>query len=395
MDITLTSLEMEHSKLLGSKIATEIASQGGWIAFSRYMEMALYEPGMGYYSAGAHKLGAGGDFTTAPELSPLFGAAIVSAILPVLEGLKAQGLPAKILEFGAGTGKLAESILTRLNDLGFQLDGYDIIEISPDLTQRQQERLHKLTAELELSTKCSWLSSLSENFKGVILANEVIDAIPCDAIIYQNGFWYWYGVSFAEDKFFWKTGKPVEQALLPESLLSGNFSEGYVTELHPQANAWIRQIAKQLDAGLFLTFDYGFPESEYYHPQRIEGTLMAHHRHHAIQDPFYLPGLCDLTTHVEWAQIARSALAENVDDVYLTNQAAFLLDAGIGDIALEIGDPSNPETFLPISNSLQKLLSEAEMGELFKAFAFSKKLDDLLPGYVLEDLPCLRGRNRL
>ena len=395
MDITLTSLEMEHSKLLGSKIATEIASQGGWIAFSRYMEMALYEPGMGYYSAGAHKLGAGGDFTTAPELSPLFGAAIVSAILPVLEGLKAQGLPAKILEFGAGTGKLAESILTRLNDLGFQLDGYDIIEISPDLTQRQQERLHKLTAELELSTKCSWLSSLSENFKGVILANEVIDAIPCDAIIYQNGFWYWYGVSFAEDKYFWKTGKPVEQALLPESLLSGNFSEGYVTELHPQANAWIRQIAKQLDAGLFLTFDYGFPESEYYHPQRIEGTLMAHHRHHAIQDPFYLPGLCDLTTHVEWAQIARSALAENVDDVYLTNQAAFLLDAGIGDIALEIGDPSNPETFLPISNSLQKLLSEAEMGELFKAFAFSKKLDDLLPGYVLEDLPGLRGRNRL
>ena len=395
MDITLTSLEMEHSKLLGSKIATEIASQGGWIAFSRYMEMALYEPGMGYYSAGAHKLGAGGDFTTAPELSPLFGAAIVSTILPVLEGLKAQGLPAKILEFGAGTGKLAESILTRLNDLGFQLDGYDIIEISPDLTQRQQERLHKLTAELELSTKCSWLSSLSENFKGVILANEVIDAIPCDAIIYQNGFWYWYGVSFAEDKFFWKTGKPVEQALLPESLLSGNFSEGYVTELHPQANAWIRQIAKQLDAGLFLTFDYGFPESEYYHPQRIEGTLMAHHRHHAIQDPFYLPGLCDLTTHVEWAQIARSALAENVDDVYLTNQAAFLLDAGIGDIALEIGDPSNPETFLPISNSLQKLLSEAEMGELFKAFAFSKKLDALLPGYVLEDLPGLRGRNRL
>ena len=395
MDITLTSLEMEHSKLLGSKIATEIASQGGWIAFSRYMEMALYEPGMGYYSAGAHKLGAGGDFTTAPELSPLFGAAIVSTILPILEGLKAQGLPAKILEFGAGTGKLAESILTRLNDLGFQLDGYDIIEISPDLTQRQQERLHKLAAELELSTKCSWLSSLSENFKGVILANEVIDAIPCDAIIYQNGFWYWYGVSFAEDKFFWKTGKPVEQALLPESLLSGNFSEGYVTELHPQANAWIRQIAKQLDAGLFLTFDYGFPESEYYHPQRIEGTLMAHHRHHAIQDPFYLPGLCDLTTHVEWAQIARSALAENVDDVYLTNQAAFLLDAGIGDIALEIGDPSNPETFLPISNSLQKLLSEAEMGELFKAFAFSKKLDDLLPGYVLEDLPGLRGRNRL
>ena len=363
--------------------------------FSRYMEMALYEPGMGYYSAGAHKLGSGGDFTTAPELSPLFGAAICSTLLPVLEGLKAQGLPTQILEFGAGTGKLASSILTRLHDLDFSLDRYDILEISPDLAQRQKEQINKTVGQLNLSTQCEWLKSLPQNFKGVILANEVIDAIPCDAIVYQNGFWYWYGVALAEGKLIWKSGSPVEQDLLPESLLSGNFSEGYVTELHAPANAWMQQVAKHVDTGLFLTVDYGFPESEYYHPQRLEGTLMAHHRHHAIQDPFYLPGLCDLTTHVEWSQIARSALAENADDVYLTNQAAYLLDAGIGDIALEIGDPSNPETFLPISNSLQKLLSEAEMGELFKAFAFSKNLDSLLPGHTLEDLPGLRGRNRL
>jgi SAM-dependent MidA family methyltransferase len=157
----------------------------------------------------------------------------------------------------------------------------------------------------------------------------------------------------------------------------------------------LRQVAQHLNTGLFLTFDYGFPENEYYHPQRLEGTLMAHHRHHAIQDPFYLPGLCDLTTHVEWSQIARCALEENADDVYLSNQAAYLLDAGIGDIALELGDPGNPEVFLPISNALQKLLSEAEMGELFKVFAFSKNLDTLLPGHTLEDLPGLRGRNRL
>ncbi|OYY54612.1 MAG: SAM-dependent methyltransferase, partial [Polynucleobacter sp. 24-46-87] len=175
----------------------------------------------------------------------------------------------------------------------------------------------------------------------------------------------------------------------------GNFSEGYVTELHAPANAWMHQVAKHLDTGLFLTFDYGFPEGEYYHAQRLEGTLMAHHRHHTIQDPFHLTGLCDLTTHVEWSQIARSALEEKVDDVYLSNQASYLLDAGIGDIALEIGDPGNPEIFLPISNSLQKLLSEAEMGELFKVFAFSKKLSDILPDHVLEDLPGLRCRNRL
>jgi SAM-dependent MidA family methyltransferase len=395
MDITLTSLETEHSALLKAKIASQIASQGGWMPFSQYMEMALYEPGMGYYSAGAHKLGAGGDFTTAPELSPLFGAAICSTLLPVLEALKKRGLPAHILEFGAGTGKLATAILTRFDDLGFKLDHYDIIEISPDLAQRQQERIEGVVKKIGLNTQFSWLSTLPENFKGIIIANEVIDAIPCDVIIYQNGFWYWYGVAFENDSLIWKAGTPVEQALLPESLLMGNFSEGYVTELHAPANAWMRQVAKHIETGLFLTFDYGFPESEYYHSQRLEGTLMAHHRHHAIQDPFHLPGLCDLTAHVDWSQIARSALAENADDVYLTNQAAYLLDAGIGDIALEIGDPSDPETFLPISNSLQKLLSEAEMGELFKAFAFSKNLESLLPGHTLEDLPGLRGRNRL
>ena len=395
MDITLTSLETAHTELLSQKIMAEIASNGGWMPFSRYMEMALYEPGMGYYSAGAHKLGSGGDFTTAPELSPLFGAAIVETLLPILEGLQAQGLPTQILEFGAGTGKLAESILTRLHDLEFSLDRYDIIEISPDLAQRQEERLKQLAEKLALSTQCNWLSSLPSNFKGIILANEVIDAIPCDAIIFQNDFWYWQGVSVADGKLTWSLGNPVEQSLLPETLLTGNFSEGYVTELHAPANAWMRQVAKHLDTGLFLTFDYGFPESEYYHAQRLEGTLMAHHRHHAIQDPFHLPGLCDLTTHVEWSQIARSALEEEVDDVYLSNQASYLLDAGIGDIALEIGDPSKPETFLPISNALQKLLSEAEMGELFKVFAFSKKLSSILPGHVLEDLPGLRGRNRL
>ena len=223
MDITLTSLETEHSELLKAKIASQIASQGGWLPFSRYMEMALYEPGMGYYSAGAHKLGAGGDFTTAPELSPLFGAAICSTLIPVLEGLQQQGLPTQILEFGAGTGKLATSILTRLRDLRFTLDSYSIIEISPDLAQRQKERIQKTIEELNTPIQCQWLDELPKNFSGVILANEVIDAIPCDTIIYQNGFWYSYGVAFENNQLIWKTSSPVEQSLLPETLLTGNF----------------------------------------------------------------------------------------------------------------------------------------------------------------------------
>ena len=213
--------------------------------------------------------------------------------------------------------------------------------------------------------------------------------------MYQNGFWYHRNVMVQDGKFAWKAGKPVEHQLLPEPLLSGHFPEGYLTELHTQANAWVRHIVQSLHAGLFLTIDYGFPASEYFHAQRHEGTLIAHHRHHAIQDPFYLPGLCDLTSHVEWTQIANNALADKASDVFLTNQANYLLDAGIGDIALEIGDPSDPATFLPISNALQKLLSEAEMGELFKVFACSKNLEAILKGHDLEDLPGFRGRNRL
>ena len=395
MDITLTSLEAEHSQLLSSKIRAEISAKGGWIPFSRFMQMALYEPGMGYYSAGAHKLGAGGDFTTAPELSPLFGSAVANTLLPVLEGFKSKGLPSKILEFGAGTGKLAEAILQHLGKKGFSLDAYEIIEISPDLAARQQSRLNHLIASQESSTTCHWLDELPQNYQGVIIANEVIDAIPCELIIFENGFWHWRGVSDENGQFLWKTGKPVNQNALPKILLNGNFPEGYTTELHPQAHAWMRQVAQQLQTGLFLTLDYGFPESEYYHAQRQEGTLIAHHRHHAIPDPFHLPGLCDLTTHVEWLELARIALAEQADDVFLTNQGAYLLDAGIGELALELADPKDAETFLPISNALQKLLSEAEMGELFKAFAFSKNLSDLIPGQHLQDLPGLGGRNRL
>ena len=395
MDITLTSLEAEHSQLLSSKISAEISAKGGWIPFSRFMQMALYEPGMGYYSAGAHKLGAGGDFTTAPELSPLFGAAIANTLLPVLEGLKSKGLVSKILEFGAGTGKLAEAILNRLHELGFSLDAYEIIEISPDLASRQQLRLSHLITDQGSSTACRWLDTLPQDYDGVIIANEVIDAIPCDVIIFENGFWYWRGVTFENTQFAWKTGKPVDQNELPEILLSGNFPEGYTTELHPQAQAWMREVAQQLNTGLFLTLDYGFPESEYYHAQRQDGTLIAHHRHHVIPDPFHLPGLCDLTTHVEWVQLARIALAEKVDDVFLSNQAAYLLDAGIGELALELANPKDAETFLPISSALQKLLSEAEMGELFKVFAFSKNLSWITAGQHLQDLPGLRGRNRL
>jgi SAM-dependent MidA family methyltransferase len=390
MDITLTDTEKAHSARLSAEIALEVGSHGGLLPFSRYMEMALYQPGSGYYSAGAHKLGSGGDFTTATEISPFFGMAMTNAILPVLEAFRAQGKPTRILEFGAGTGKLAASILHRLNELNFPLGHYGILEIAPDLAQRQRTLLQETKNDLQCSTAINWLSAFPSEFEGIIIANEVLDAIPCERIVYQNGEWHQQGVVIKNGALALEIGSAVDRQLLPDYLLTHSFAEGYTSEINPQSVAWISAVTQMLTSGLFITLDYGFPASEFFHPQREQGTLMAHHRHHAITDPLYLPGLCDLTSHVEWSSLAKAALAAGATEIYFNNQGNFLLEAGIGDLVLEKMDPANTTAFLPVSNALQKLLSEAEMGELFKVFAFTKGLN--LP--PLDSLPGLGGRNR-
>jgi SAM-dependent MidA family methyltransferase len=391
MDITLTDTEKAFSARLSAEIALEVASHGGYLPFSRYMEMALYQAGSGYYSAGAHKLGSGGDFTTAPEISPFFGMALTNTILPVLEAFRSQGKPTRILEFGAGTGKLAASILHRLAELNFPLDHYGILEIAPDLAQRQRTLLEETKNDLQCSTSIDWLSALPIDFEGVMIANEVLDAMPCERIVYQNREWRQQGVAIQNGTLALEIGPTVDRQLLSDHLLTHSFAEGYTTEINPQNVAWIAAVTQALTSGLFITLDYGFPASEFFHPQREQGTLMAHHRHHAITDPLYLPGLCDLTSHVEWSSISRAALAAGADEIYFNNQGNFLLEAGIGDLVLEKMDPANATAFLPVSNALQKLLSEAEMGELFKVFAFKKNL----PALSLDMLPGLGGRNRL
>ena len=390
MDITLTDTEKAHSARLSAEIAVEVASHGGFLPFSRYMEMALYQPGSGYYSAGAHKLGSGGDFTTAPEISPFFGMALTNAILPALEAFRSQGKATRILEFGAGTGKLAASILHRLTELNFPLDHYGILEIAPDLAQRQRAFLQESINGPQSSTAIDWVNTLPSEFEGVIIANEVLDAIPCERIVYQNGTWCLQGVVIKNSAFALESGPAVDPKLLPDHFRTHSFAEDYTTEIHPQSVAWITAVTQTLTSGLFITLDYGFPATEFFHPQREQGTLMAHHRHHAITDPLYLPGLCDLTSHVEWSSISSAALAAGGDEIYFNNQGNFLLEAGIGDLVLEKMDPANATTFLPVSNALQKLLSEAEMGELFKVFAFTKGL----PSIPLDSLPGLGGRNR-
>jgi SAM-dependent MidA family methyltransferase len=353
------------------------------------MEMALYSPGLGYYAAGKNKLGSKGDFTTAPEISPLFGATIVQTLLPIIEHLQNLNLPVKILEFGAGTGALAESILIELQSQDIEVDSYSILDLSADLIERQQSRL------AQAFPMVNWINQLPKNFTGIILANEVLDAMPIELITYQNQQWVFKDVTLAkestEDAISFKhcLGKEVPQAMLPECLRQQSFENGYTTEININAKAWMNSISEILDKGILLTIDYGFPEHEYYHQQRNQGTVMGHYAHHAIQDPFFYPGLCDLTAHVDWTSIANTGINKGLSLLGFTSQASYLLDAGIGSLLMEKVDPSNSAEFMPHSNAIQKLLSEAEMGELFKVMCFGKELP-----FEEGDLPGFRSRPR-
>jgi SAM-dependent MidA family methyltransferase len=353
------------------------------------MEMALYTPGLGYYAAGKNKLGSKGDFTTAPEISPLFGATIVQTILPIIEHLQSLNEPIKILEFGAGTGALAESILTELQSQDIAVDSYSILDLSADLIERQQSRL------AQPFPMVTWIDQLPKNFTGIILANEVLDAMPIELITYQNQGWIFKDVTLTKEStegaisFRHCLGKEVPQAILPECLNQQSFENGYTTEINLNAKAWTNSISEILDMGILLTIDYGFPEHEYYHQQRNQGTVMGHYAHHAIQDPFFYPGLCDLTAHVDWTSIANTGINADLSLLGFTSQASYLLDAGIGSLLMEKVDPSNSAEFMPHSNAIQKLLSEAEMGELFKVICFGKGVP-----FEEGDLPGFRSRPR-
>lgn len=383
MDIKPSKEALAHSRQLSNLIEIEVEKNGGAISFSQYMNLALYSPGLGYYSAGAHKLGALGDFTTAPELSPWFGATIAKSIGPVLEALAKKYQTRQILEFGAGSGALAKSVIQQLHQDGLNLDQYFILEVSPDLKERQKDLLLPFLSSIQSSTKIIWLDELPLHFTGVMLANEVIDAFPVDVIVKREDGWHIQNVALNKNstdddsRFHLVDGALMDFNHLPQVLQeqNQNLPLHYQTEIHPQAQAWIKSLSSCLKDGLFLTFDYGFPAREYYHPQRSSGTLMAHYRHRASPNLFALPGLCDLTAHVEWSTLSQTAELSGLECVGYQSQASFLLNAGIAELLLENLDPRDPMSYLPHSNAVQKLLSEAEMGELFKVIAFKKVSD--------------------
>jgi SAM-dependent MidA family methyltransferase len=356
------------SHALHTLIADDILRHDDWISFARYMELALYAPDIGYYTGGAAKLGKEGDFTTAPEMTPLFG----KTLAQVAAQLMTQTVP-QILEFGAGTGKLAVDILTELATAGVTAASYFIVELSGEMRARQEHALRDFPQVV-------WLDRLPEAFSGVVIGNEVLDALPVHLVTKTDRGWMERGVGLADRQLVY-CDRACDPALVQQIVHADTLPIGYLTEVHPVAAGFMHSLAEMLCAGYrdsgqggaALLIDYGFPGHEYYLDQRLEGTLMCHYRHHAHPDPFYLPGLQDITAHVDFTAIARAALDGGLELLTYTGQAAFLLDAGIGDILLRTS-PADQIRYLPQANAVQKLLSPAEMGELFKVLVVGKQV---------------------
>ncbi len=366
-----------HGALVQAMLAQRIRDAGGWLPFERWMEAALYAPGLGYYSAGSTKFHRDGDFTTAPETSPLFGRALARQVAQVLE---ASG-STRVLEFGAGSGALAAALIPALQDLGLEVE-YEILELSADLRVRQRERLS------DWGDRVRWLDTLPAAFSGCVVANEVLDAMP--AVLFRwnaAGAPELLGVALdarpeAIAPFRWavREAPPPTAATLAARMPA---LPGYQSEMNPQAEAWVRDLGRWLQHGAALLIDYGFPQAEYYHPQRLRGTLMCHFRHHAHDQVLILAGLQDITAHVDFTAMADAALDGGLDVMGYTSQARFLMNAGLTDLIHAPGnDPAQRARQL---TALNTLLSEAEMGELFKVMAVGRGLDTPLLGFTRGD----------
>lgn len=348
------------------------------ISFEEWMNQALYNPWGGYYAGGLAKLSGDntasalqGDFTTAPELTPWYGRTLTTQITQILEASHSL----QILEFGAGSGKLALSILEQLNNPSIK---YFIIELSADLKQRQQGTLKDYSHQVE------WLSAIPENFEGCILANEVLDAMPVKLV-------QWREDNHLEEIYVsWETGlldyhnQPASPML--EQLMLSRMPPlpNYRTEVNLQAEAWIKSLGNHLKKGGILLIDYGFPQREYYHPQRHRGTLMCHFQHHAHDEPLLYPGLQDITAHVDFTAIADAAIENHLEVLGYTSQARFLMNCGILNLLHQL-DPNDVQHYARQIGPVQKLLSEAEMGELFKVMLLGKALDIDPIGFVMGD----------
>ena len=375
--------EAEHELRMRARLHELIAAESGFLSFARYMQEALYAPGLGYYSAGATKLGASGDFTTAPEISPLFGACIARQCEPVLRALRGG----EMLELGAGTGRLAFDVLSELARRDCVPARYAILEVSAELRARQQQLLATLPPPL--ASCVGFLDTPPEApWRGVLLANEVLDALPVEAFalrvpgIQQRGV----GVG-VNGELQWRE-RPAPAVLAAEvarvlAPLPEPLGPGYESELCAMLGPWLAEVTASLTAGVALFIDYGLPRSDYFHLTRSEGTLRCHYRHRAHADPFLHPGLQDLTAWVDFTRVAEAADDCGLDVLGFTTQAAFLLGTGI-----DAGIDAAPDALTRaryVTQARQLLLPEA-MGESFKVIALGRRYDGALAGFAHQDL---------
>ena len=366
----------ESSRRLATLIATEIERAGGWIPFDRYMALALYTPGLGYYSGGARKFGAAGDFVTAPELSPLFAQTLAAQVEPIM----AASAP-HILEAGAGSGALAVDLLLELERRGALPERYDILELSGELRARQQEAVAR--GAPHLAGRVAWLDALPDTFSGVVVANELLDALPVNIVAWREDGLFERGVALEDGGFAWQE-RPASGALLAVSQGLTFVRPPYVSEIALAARAWVAEWGRILRQGALLLIDYGFPQREVYHPQRAEGTLMCHYRHHAHGDPFWLPSLNDITAHVDFTAVAEAGHDAGLDVLGYTSQAQFLLNCGLAQL-LEQRQEDGAVAYAALASGAQKLISPAEMGELFKVLAMGRGIAEPLLGFAHGD----------
>lgn len=374
---------LAHSKALASSIRTIIEENGGSIGFDRFMWMALYEPGLGYYSAGARKFGRSGDFVTAPEISPLFSRALAAQCAEVLQTIGDGSL----LEIGAGTGVMAADLLRELELLGCLPERYFILEISAELKARQ--RLHLANSIPHLLDRITWLDGLpARGFRGVMLANEVLDAQPVVRIEFTEGAIYEYRVCVDLDEFAWTRTiadhETTAQAMHIKDQLNAAWPDGYSTEINPGLGAWVSDLAAVLEQGIMLLIDYGYTRREYYHPQRDQGTLLCHYRHRAHPDPFLYPGLQDITASVDFTAVVEAGTDAGLDLLGYTNQAMFLLACGLEGLMNRLVEDERGSHANALAQA-KILILPAGMGERFKVVALGRNYHEPLRGFALSD----------
>ena len=383
---TPSAAQSLRSEALSRLIQQKIADNGGWLSFDAYMNLALYTPELGYYTNDLSPFSMWaeqGDFITAPLLSPLFGACLAEQAMEVFELM--PDTPPCILEFGAGTGRLAADIVQHLAQRGIAVE-YQIMELSASLRAQQQATIHDALARMPHQHTFTWLDALPEQFSGVMIGNEVLDAMPVRLIGMNQGEWFERGITVEHDQLVWhdrSTDTPLRMDADWQSALRA--ANGcYLSEIHEQQSAFMRSLEHSLQRGVILMIDYGFPAHEYYHPERNRGTLMCHIQHVAHDDALYHPGVQDLTAHVNFSALL-PAPDSALQAIGYTSQANFLLNNGILNLLADI----EPEQQRVHANRVQRLLSEAEMGELFKVMAWSKGMDfaedETLQGFIRGD----------